>query len=144
MHAAKQCIEFTEVDGAYVQDAHPELRQLFLFCVIFIRLRLGAQVRIVVTSVMRTYGVHGARRGLDFLVESNTAMTTDLEIIRTLLTLKNLVNLLFPYTKSNGTPGHTMVYRMRSGNGSDSEHRKHAHLQRPVKGWAGEPKELPL
>ena len=75
MHAAKQCIEFTEVDGAYVQDAHPELRQLFLFCVIFIRLRLGAQVRIVVTSVMRTYGVHGARRGLDFLVESNTAMT---------------------------------------------------------------------
>lgn len=137
MRAAKQSTEFTEVDGAYVQDAHPELRELFLFCVIYIRLRLG-RVRIVVTSVLRTSGVHGHRRGIDFLIEDSTQMVTDKDIIRTLLNLKNLVNLLFPYTKSDGTPGHTMVYRMRSGNGSDADHRKHAHLQRPGSGWVSD------
>jgi hypothetical protein len=128
-----------EQDNARVHDAGLELQQLFKFCVEFIRLRLGPDTPVLVTSVLRPNdpgSVHSSGRGLDFSLPN---METDARVITVLMELTNLVNLCFPYITTSGAPGRTCVYRMKAGDHGDIEHVRHVHLQLPSNPRWGQP-----
>ena len=139
MRAVLKQIEWTELEGARVRDAHPQLQDLFYWCATYVWAKLGPATPIVVTSVRRPgSGVHATGRGLDWQVESNNRMATDHAVIGVLLDLRCLVNLQFPYRYVDGTPWYSMIYRQQTiaaSAGSDTAHVKHVHLQYPADGW---------
>ena len=131
-HSTSHGIEFTQLGNANLYDADPRLVDLFIFCVQFIRMHLGRDRMIYITSVKRGAGVHSLGRAVDFAPEGIEGKDCQ----RVLLRLRNHVNLAFPYTMGNGNPGYTFIYKQKTRNyGDDPGHERHVHLQMPADGW---------
>lgn len=126
-------------DGVFQEDcilvdAHPDIQALFWMCVAFLRAN-GCKIPIYITSVKRSTGVHSTGRAIDFAFDHDAMMVP--ENIQHLLRLRAMINLLFPYTKGDGVPSYTCIYRQKTaGNSGDTEHRYHVHLQMPGSGWS--------
>jgi hypothetical protein len=135
MKTVSHCVEWEEMPGASVADAEPELQDIFFLCVTYLRKKLGRKTRVTVTSVLRDdpKSVHAYGRGIDFVVEG---MEDNEDIMNEILDLQCWINREFRYLKSNFEPSFTFWYRMRtSGVGSDPNHKRHVHLQKPTGGW---------
>jgi len=122
-----ETLRVEELGEHKLEHARKDVQHLFIACVAFLRAR-GNHHTIYITSVLRDGGVHGTGRALDFAF-SRDAMVRPANM-HILLELRAWVNTHFPYTKSNGTPSYTCIYRQETGSASgDSEHLFHVHLQ---------------